>query len=53
MGNETGIGASVNRLEDARFLTGQGRFVGDITLPGQTYADGLGGIPCTQLQGDG
>jgi len=90
MVNETGIGASVNRLEDARFLTGQGRFVGDITLPGQAYAtvlasphpsaeilsidvtaaaaapgvllvltgvdvvaDGLGGIPCTQLQGDG
>ncbi|MBT7233179.1 MAG: xanthine dehydrogenase family protein molybdopterin-binding subunit [Rhodospirillaceae bacterium] len=90
MGNETGIGTSVNRLEDARFLTGQGRFVGDITLPDQvhayvvgaphpsaeiisidvgaaaaasgvllvatgkdTEADGLSGIPCTQLQGDG
>ena len=90
MVNETGIGASVNRLEDARLLTGQGRFVGDITLPRQAYAivlgaphpsakilsidveaaaaapgvllvatgkdmeaDGLGGIPCTQLQGDG
>jgi carbon-monoxide dehydrogenase large subunit len=90
MASETGIGTSVNRLEDARLLTGRGRFVGDITLPGQTYAyvlasphpsakitfidvaaaasapgvllvltgkdaeaDGLGGIPCTQLQGDG
>jgi carbon-monoxide dehydrogenase large subunit len=29
-----GVGASVRRKEDARFLTGQGQFVGDIRLPG-------------------
>ena len=88
--NQFGIGQSVNRLEDERFLTGRGRFVDNISLPGQTYAyilraphasagiksidtgaalaapgvllvltgkdaeaDGLGGIPCTQLKSDG
>lgn len=30
-----GIGARVRRKEDARHLAGQGRFVGDIRLPGQ------------------
>lgn len=29
------IGKSVNRLEDFRFLTGNGAFVDDVTLPGQ------------------
>jgi carbon-monoxide dehydrogenase large subunit len=29
-----GIGASLRRKEDARFLLGQGRYVGDITRPG-------------------
>ena len=29
-----GVGASLRRKEDARFLHGQGRFVGDITRPG-------------------
>ena len=29
-----GVGASLRRKEDARFLNGQGRFVGDITRPG-------------------
>jgi carbon-monoxide dehydrogenase large subunit len=29
-----GVGASLRRKEDARFLAGQGRYVGDITLPG-------------------
>jgi carbon-monoxide dehydrogenase large subunit len=33
-----GIGAPVRRREDQRFLTGQGRYVDDITLPGQLYA---------------
>ena len=28
-----GVGASLRRKEDARFLTGQGRYVGDIRLP--------------------
>ncbi len=29
-----GIGARLSRKEDQRYLTGGGRFVGDITLPG-------------------
>ena len=29
-----GIGASVKRLEDDRYLSGRGKFVGDIRLPG-------------------
>ncbi len=37
-GNGTGIGASVKRKEDLRFLTGRGRYTDDITLPGQLYA---------------
>ena len=32
-----GIGASVRRKEDVRFLTGRGRFVGDIGIPGALY----------------
>ena len=35
---ETGIGASVRRKEDYRFLTGAGRYTGDIERPGQAYA---------------
>ncbi len=35
---DEGIGAPVRRKEDARFLTGQGRYVDDIKRPGQTYA---------------
>ncbi|MBV9150479.1 MAG: xanthine dehydrogenase family protein molybdopterin-binding subunit [Alphaproteobacteria bacterium] len=31
------IGRSLRRLEDARFLTGQGRYVDDIDLPGQLH----------------
>ncbi|HLS67716.1 MAG TPA: xanthine dehydrogenase family protein molybdopterin-binding subunit [Kiloniellales bacterium] len=34
----TGIGASVRRREDRRFLTGQGRYVDDINRPGQLHA---------------
>ena len=34
----TGIGASVKRKEDARFLTGRGRYTDDINLPGQLHA---------------
>ncbi len=33
-----GIGASVKRKEDIRFITGKGRYVDDIDRPGQTYA---------------
>ena len=35
---ETGIGASVKRTEDYRFLTGKGRYTDDINRPGQAYA---------------
>jgi carbon-monoxide dehydrogenase large subunit len=34
----TGIGASVKRKEDFRFLTGRGTYTDDINRPGQTYA---------------
>ncbi len=34
----TGIGASVKRKEDIRFITGKGRYTDDINRPGQTYA---------------
>ncbi|MFN0301384.1 MAG: xanthine dehydrogenase family protein molybdopterin-binding subunit [Burkholderiales bacterium] len=34
----TGIGAPVLRVEDKRFLTGKGRFVDDITMPGMVFA---------------
>ena len=37
MGME-GIGASVARKEDKRFITGKGRYVDDIKLVGMTYA---------------
>jgi carbon-monoxide dehydrogenase large subunit len=32
------IGQPVPRVEDARFLTGHGRFVDDLQLPGTAYA---------------
>ena len=34
----TGLGASVKRKEDIRFITGKGRYVDDINRPGQAYA---------------
>ena len=34
----TGIGASVRRVEDIRFITGRGRYTDDINQPGQVYA---------------
>jgi carbon-monoxide dehydrogenase large subunit len=34
----TGIGASVKRKEDIRFITGKGRYTDDINRPGQSYA---------------
>ena len=33
-----GIGQSVKRKEDPKFLTGRGRYVSDLVLPRQTYA---------------
>jgi carbon-monoxide dehydrogenase large subunit len=33
----TGIGASVRRKEDHRFITGKGRYTDDINRPGQAY----------------
>lgn len=35
--NKYGIGQSVRRVEDARFLTGRGRYLDDITLPRQCH----------------
>jgi aerobic carbon-monoxide dehydrogenase large subunit len=32
-----GIGAAVRRVEDARYLLGRGRYVGDISLPGELH----------------
>jgi carbon-monoxide dehydrogenase large subunit len=34
----TGIGASVRRKEDHRFITGKGRYTDDISRPGQAHA---------------
>jgi len=34
----TGIGASLRRFEDQRFITGRGRYTDDIDRPGQVYA---------------
>src|SRR3977135_694063 len=34
----TGIGASVRRKEDQRFITGKGRYTADIVRPGQAHA---------------
>ena len=34
----SGIGASVKRKEDLRFITGNGRYTDDINQPGQAYA---------------
>ena len=34
----TGIGASVKRVEDQRFLTGNGNYTDDINRPGQSHA---------------
>jgi carbon-monoxide dehydrogenase large subunit len=36
--SETGIGASVRRKEDQRFLTGRGNYVDDINRQGQSHA---------------
>ena len=37
MAEGTGIGAPVRRKEDERFLRGKGKYVDDITRPGQAY----------------
>jgi aerobic carbon-monoxide dehydrogenase large subunit len=34
----TGIGASVRRKEDQRFITGKGHYTDDINRPGQGFA---------------
>jgi carbon-monoxide dehydrogenase large subunit len=36
--NATGVGASVRRKEDFRFLTGRGQYTDDIVRPGQVHA---------------
>ena len=33
--NETGVGQSVRRREDFRFITGAGQYTDDINRPGQ------------------
>ena len=33
-----GIGQAVKRTEDQRLLTGTGKYVGDVNLPGQAHA---------------
>ena len=38
MSSAQGIGASIKRKEDRRFLLGKGQYTDDITLPGQTHA---------------
>jgi len=38
-----GIGQAVRRVEDQRFLTGAGRYVDDITLPGMVH-----GVTCSR-----
>ena len=38
MASETGIGAAVKRKEDARFITGTGRYTDDLNASGQAYA---------------
>ena len=38
MAKDFGIGESVKRTEDVRFLTGNGKYTDDINRPGQTYA---------------
>jgi carbon-monoxide dehydrogenase large subunit len=37
MTNPTGIGASILRKEDGRFLCGRGTYVGDIERPDMTF----------------
>jgi aerobic carbon-monoxide dehydrogenase large subunit len=37
MPKDSGIGASVKRREDVRFLTGRGRYTDDINRVGQAY----------------
>ncbi len=36
--SETGIGVSVRRKEDRRFLTGNGNYLDDLNVVGQSYA---------------
>ncbi len=36
--SNTGIGQSVRRVEDFRFITGSGLYTADIDRPGQSYA---------------
>ncbi len=38
MSEATGIGASVKRREDVRFITGSGTYTDDMNQPGQAYA---------------
>ena len=35
---DTGIGAPVRRIEDQRFITGNGNYTDDVNVAGQAYA---------------
>jgi CO/xanthine dehydrogenase Mo-binding subunit len=37
-GKRRWLGKSLNRVEDARFLRGEGRYIDDISLPGMAHA---------------
>ena len=43
--NATGLGASVKRKEDIRFIAGKGRYVDDINRPGQVRGGIAQGMP--------
>ena len=36
--SDNGVGARLPRIEDARLLTGRGRYLDDLVMPGQLYA---------------
>ena len=48
-----GIGQPVRRIEDVRFITGRGRYVADIDLPGMVHGQVLTLAACARAdQGD-
>ena len=47
----TAIGKPRVRVEDARLVTGRGRFTDDFSLPGQAYAAIVRSAPLALLQG--
>ena len=41
-GRRRWLGKSINRVEDPRFLRGEGRYIDDISLPGMAHAEIVG-----------